>query len=177
MAPNSQLAPSALDPVLSRLDDPRVAEALGDLLDHADLLAILVVGLDGLLRRGDQISGALGDALGELRGAAAGAPQALVGLDLPKLAGSLKVLSSAVSDATPALETLLRSDLTDARAIEVISVAARSLVIGAEQARNEPVKTYGALGLLRVLKDEDVARGLGFLIQVARAFGRELKDG
>ena len=34
----------------------------------------------------------------------------------------------------------------------------------------------GAFALLRTLKDEDVARGLNFLIHVARAFGRELKD-
>ena len=38
------------DAVRERLDDPRVAEALTTLLDHADLLAVLVSGLDGFVR-------------------------------------------------------------------------------------------------------------------------------
>lgn len=175
MTLESQLiAPSTVDPLLAKLEDPRVSEALGDLLEHADLLALLVVGLDGFVRRGDEISGALSEGIGRLRDAAPS--QQLQSLDLPKLAGSLRTLSSAVADATPALETLLKSDLTDSRAIDVISVAARSLVKGAELSKSEPTPVTGVFSLLKALKDEDVGRGLGFLIQVARAFGRELRE-
>ncbi|MEU9890542.1 DUF1641 domain-containing protein [Sphaerisporangium sp. NPDC051017] len=177
MASDRQLtAPPHGDSVLSKLDDPRVAEALCDLLDHADLLAILVTGLDGFVRRGDTIAGGLAKAVGELRGAMAAAPEALKPLDLPKLATSLRTLSGAVSEATPGLELLLKSELTDPEVVELVSLAARSLRKGAEQARLEPMGPIGVFSLMRTLKDDDVARGLGFLIQVARALGREISE-
>ncbi len=170
------IAPSPVDALLSKLDEPRVVAALNDLLDHADLLAILVVGLNGFVRRGEVIGEALADAVGELREAASSSSTPLESIDLPKLASSLTTLSSAVADATPALETLLRSDLTDPRVVRVISLVARALLQGAERAKAEPLRSTGVFSLLRTLKDDDVARGLGFLIQVARAFGRLLKD-
>ncbi|MCX9192318.1 hypothetical protein C3Y87_13035 [Carbonactinospora thermoautotrophica] len=170
------IAPSPVDALLSKLEEPRIVAALNDLLDHADLLAILLVGLNGLVRRGEVIGEAFADAVSELRGAASGASTSWEAVDLPKLASSLATLSSAVADATPALETLLRSDLTDPRVVRVISGVARALLQGAEQEKAEPLKPTGVFSLLRTLKDEDVARGLGFLIHVARAFGRELKN-
>lgn len=170
------IAPSAGDAVVAKLEDPRVAAALCDLLEHADLLAVLVTGLDGMVRRGDTITGGLAKAVGDLRGAMAESARDREPVDLPRLAASLRTLSAAVSDATPGLEALLRSALTDPRAVDVASSVARSIITGAEQARTEPAKPMGALALLRTLKDEDVARGLHFLIHVARAFGRELKD-
>lgn len=170
---------SPSEALLSKLDEPRVAQALSSLLEHADLLAILVIGLDGLLQRGDTISDSIAKAVGELRGVAAGQAADLGPIDLPGLARSLRTLSTlsaAMSDAAPGLESLLRSDLADPRAIDVIGMAARSLINGAESAAAEPLRLNGVLPLLRVLKDDDVARGLGFLVQVARALGRELKD-
>lgn len=166
------IAPSPADPLLSKLDDPRVTAALSDLLDHADLLAVLVVGLDGLLRRGEEVNGALGDALRFLQDAASAG--GLDQLDLPKLASSLATLSTLVRDAAPTLEALVHSDLADQRLIDVVSLAARSIITGTEQARAEPVRASGVFSLMRALKDDDVARGVGFMIQVARAFGKEL---
>ena len=170
------VAPSAGDAVVAKLEDPRVAQALCDLLEHADLLAILVTGLDGMVRRGDTITGGLAKTVGDLRGAMAAASQDHEPVDLGKLAAGLRTLSAAISDATPGLESLFRSDLTDPRAVEVASTMARSIIDGAERAKSEPVKPMGAFALMRTLKDEDVARGLHFMIHVARAFGRRLKD-
>lgn len=170
------IAPSPVDALLSKLEEPRIVAALNDLLEHADLLAILVVGLNGLMRRGDEIGEAFAEAVGELRSATSGAPVPWESVDLPKLASSLTTLSGAIADAAPALEILLRSDLTDPRVIRVISLLARALLRGAERAKTEPMKSSGVFALMRTLKDDDVSRGLGFLIQVARAFGRELKD-
>jgi hypothetical protein len=62
----TELSPA--DAVRQRLDDPRVAEALNSLLDHADLLAVIVAGLDGFVRRGDDITENLTSAIGELKG-------------------------------------------------------------------------------------------------------------
>lgn len=168
------IAPSPADPLLAKLDDPRVTEALSDLLEHADLLALLVVGLDGMLRRGDEVTGAISDVVGQLRDG--GLNEKLSSLDLPRLAESLSTLSSLASEAGPALDSLLKAGLTDPRLIDVVSVATRSVITGAEKAKVEPVRASGVFSLMRALKDEDVARGLSFLIQVARAFGQEIKD-
>jgi hypothetical protein len=167
------VAPSAGDAVVAKLEDPRVAQALCDLLEHADLLAILVTGLDGMVRRGDTITGGLAKTVGDWLAAASqdGEP-----VDLEKLAASLRTLSAAISDATPGLESLFRSDLTDPRAVEVASAMARSLIDGAEAAKDDPGRPMGVLALLRALKDEDVSRGLNFMLHVAKAFGRHLKD-
>jgi len=178
VAPDSQvIAPRTSEALLAKLNEPRVAEALYDLLDHLDLLAVLVEGLDALARRGDTIAGNLTKAVGELRLAVSTTPEALKPIDLPKLASSLRILFAAISDATPGLEALFRSDLTDPRVVEVVSMASRALRKGAEQDKREPVTSWTVFSLLRVLKDEDVARGLGFLIQVAKALGHELNHG
>lgn len=167
------IAPSPADPLLSKLDDPRVTAALSDLLDHADLLAVLVVGLDGLFRRGEEVNGALGLTLRQLRDATG--LDELGSLDLPKLANSLVTLSGLMSDVAPTLEALVKSDLSDERMIGVVSLAARAVIRGSEQAKAEPVKASGVFSLMKALKDDDVARGIGFMIQVARAFGQELE--
>ncbi|GFG55680.1 hypothetical protein CQY20_08460 [Mycolicibacterium agri] len=44
------------DELIQRLYDPQVAASLGVILDHADLLATVIQGLDGMLRRADVIS-------------------------------------------------------------------------------------------------------------------------
>jgi hypothetical protein len=168
---NAQVVRSPVDGLRARLDDPQVAAALDDLLRHADLLATLVDGLDGLVRRGDVITDSVADAVGELRGAAPWA-----GTDLPELARSIGTLSGAVVGATPALNTLLTSHLTDPRAVEVISQLAAALVEGRDRVHDgEPAPT-GVLALLRALRDPDVARGLGFFLQVAKAFGAQFGD-
>lgn len=168
------IAPSPADPLLAKLDDPRVTEALSDLLEHADLLALLVVGLDGMLRRGDAVAGAISDVVGQLRDE--GLTDKLSSIDLPRLAESLGTLSTLASEAGPALDSLLKAGLTDPRLVDVVAVATRSVITGADKAKVEPVQASGVFSLMRALKDEDVARGLSFLIQVARAFGQELKD-
>lgn len=170
------IAPSAGDAVVAKLEDPRVAAALCDLLEHADLLAVLVTGLDAMIRRGDTITGGLAKTVEDWRAATAEAARDREPVDLQKLAASLRTLSIAISEATPGLEALFRSSLSDPRAVEVASSVARSIIDGAEKAKSEPAKPMGAFTLLRMLKDEDVARGMHFLIHTARAFGRELKD-
>lgn len=172
MAHNGQLvAQSPLDDLTSRLDDPRVAAALGDLLDHADLLAILVVGLDGLVGRGEVIGASLTDAIAELRGTTD-----LPAVDLTGLAASLTTLAGSVTGATPALDALLRSSLTDPKAVGVISQLADALVTARDHVDARDSVPTGAFGLVRALRDEDVARGLGYFLQVAKAFGSGLRS-
>lgn len=167
------IAPSPVDTLLSKLDEPRVVAALNDILEHADLLAVLVTGLDGLVRRGDVVSDSLAEAFNEVRVAEPGLSSALASVDLPKLATALSSVAGALGDAGPALAALLKSDLTDQRVIDVIATGARAIAVGAERAREDPVRPTGVFSLLRTLKDDDVARGLSFLLHVLREFGRD----
>ena len=175
MTANGQaVAVTPADSVRDRLDDPQVAAALNTLLDHADVLAVLVSGLDGFVRRGDTITDTVSSAVAEFRGAsAAGIPgaDALKGVDLQSLVSSLATLSGSVVGATPALNTLLSSGLTDPQAAQVLASLGDSLVDGKAGAANPPKGLYG---LWKATKDPDVARGLGFLLAVAKSFGRRV---
>ncbi|MGE0219586.1 DUF1641 domain-containing protein [Mycolicibacterium sp.] len=166
---------SPADTVRARLDDPRVAEALNDLLDHADLLAVLVTGLDGLVRRGDDITANLSSAIGELSGST-GQLSGLAGLkdiDLAGLAASLGELSGGLTKAAPALNTLLTSSLADQRAIAVITALGDALVEARDTVPAAPRGLRGVWKTMRVAaKDPDVSKGLVYLIEVAKHFGR-----
>ncbi len=175
MTANGQaVAVTPADSVRDRLDDPQVAAALNTLLDHADVLAVLVSGLDGFVRRGDTITDTVSSAVAEFQGAsAAGIPgaEALKGVDVQSLVASLATLSGSVVGATPALNTLLSSGLTDPQAAQVLASLGDALVDGKAGAANPPKGLYG---LWKATKDPDVARGLGFLLAVARSFGRRV---
>jgi len=172
MAANGQvLQVSPADQVRAKLDDPRVAAALNDLLEHAELLAILVSGLDGLVRRSDEISASLTSAIGDVTGAA-NAP--LKSVDLAGLADSFAALSGTMIDAAPALNSLLGSSLTDPQAAEVLAQLGAALVEAKTAHARNPEGPKGFFGILKSAKDPDVARGLGFMLQVAKAFGRQL---
>lgn len=174
MVVNGQLEAPSADDLLGRLDEPRVVAALNDLLDHADLLAMLVVGLNGMLSRGEVIGDSVVAAIGELRGASGKPAGSLSSLDLEGLAGSLVTLSSSMVKATPALNSLLSSQLTAPQAVEVISQLASALVHAREQIDRQPDVPTGVFGLVRALKDPDVARGLGYMVEVARSFGKQI---
>jgi hypothetical protein len=178
MTANGQvLEMTPADRVRAKLDDPRVAQSLNDLLEHADLLAILVSGLDGLMRRSDEISVSLTSAIGEFRGSSL--TQSIPGIDslrsvdLAGLAESFATLSDKVIGVTPALDSLLSSRLTDPQVTEVLAQLGEAL-IEAKTAAKSSEGPRGIFGILKATRDPDVARGLGFVFQVAKAFGRQL---
>jgi hypothetical protein len=155
-------APSPAAALAARLNEPQVAASLNSLLDHADLLALVAVALDGFLSRGDVIANTLAEAVGELRGANPTNP--LAGVDVKGLVASAK-------DAAPALQTLL-GQVTEPRVVEVVGHL--TAAVAEAESVHAPAPT-GALALLRALKDPDTAAGLGFLLQVAKSFGRQLR--
>ena len=167
-----------------RLSDPRVAASLNTLLDHADLLAILVTGLDALVSRGDTIADSLADGVAELR--TTGKQTRADTAQLVSAARQLKALTPAVLDqlplmenllnGLPVLESLVSSDLADPRLVEMAGTVARAVVQGAEQAAAAPAPATGIRALLRALKDPDVARALGFVLSIAKVLGKDLND-
>jgi uncharacterized protein YjgD (DUF1641 family) len=172
------------DVLAERLSDPRVASSLNTLLDHADLLALLVTGLDGLLSRGDTITDSIADSVSELRTAggrtwpdAAGAVDTVkrLAVILPLFTDNLPALESLL-DRLPVLVSLLSSDLADPRVIDLAGAASRAVVTGANQAAAGPAPATGIRALLRALKDPDVSRALGVGLTIAKAFGKEINQ-
>ncbi len=181
MSANGQVATvTPADDLRARFDDPAVAAALNNVLDHAELLAFLLGGLDGMLRRGDEITESLAGAIHEIRDSAAvdtvPGIESLKNVDLQALADSLTTLSGALVKATPAINTLLSSRLTDPQAVDVLANLGEALVDSRAAARSDPAPTT-LRGLWRMRKDKDVLRGLGFMMQVAREFGRRIGSG
>lgn len=170
------IADSPGDAIIARLDDPQIAASLSLILDHADLIATMIVGLDGLVRRAEVIGDNVASGFAEVRDLAASstgkAPWPAV--DLAALSETVARLSAAVVDAAPALDKLLRSPLTDPQTADVLADAGEALLEGKQAAAADPRGPRGVFALMRVTKDPDVSRGLGFMIHIARAFGRRL---
>jgi hypothetical protein len=170
-------SPDQISALSARLADPAVAASLNQLLDHVDLLAILVAGLDGLVRRGDTISDSLVAVAGELRGVqhSAGLP------DAARLLGSAQRLGAILGpamDLLPTVEYLLRSDLGDTRMVDVAAMASRAVVVATERSAAAPERERrpGLRSMWKALRDSDTRRALGFGLAVAKALGKELND-
>ncbi len=169
------IAESPGDELIQRLDDPQIASSLALILDHADLLATLITGLDGLIRRGEVIGDSLAAGVAEVREyAASNGQRPWPSIDVAALSDTATRLSAAVVDATPAMDRLLHSPLTDPRTAEFLAQVGEALLEGQEAAADDPRGPKGIFALMRVTKDPDVSRGLGFIIHIARAFGKRL---
>lgn len=78
---------------------------------------------------------------------------------------------STAPRAVNGLAALVESKLLEPSALAVVSRLAAAL---ADPGDTKPVGTWG---MLRALRDPDVQRALGFLLAVAREFGRHLATG
>jgi hypothetical protein len=152
--PNPDVAASGpVDAVVERLNDPAVAASLVVLLDNAELVSTLVLGLGEFVARGDMIMDAVADGVNDFK-AAGGAGQ---------LAGSKQILSDLLNSAIARPETIaLLSDLSEA-ATE-----------GAANAARNDTKIDGVRSAVKAFRDPDVQRGLGLLVEVARSLGRQM---
>jgi len=159
---------SQLEHLVARLNDPLTASALNSLLDNIELLAVLVDGLDGLARKGVVIGDTMADTLNEMRAAGKA-----TGMDLRTTTSQLATLIPPLAAAAPAIELVLQSGIVEPRPVAVLSEAASALVAGLESAQAKNTRV-GVTGLLRALRDEDVQRGLGFVIEMAKVFGRTM---
>jgi uncharacterized protein YjgD (DUF1641 family) len=192
----STVLPKVAGP-LARIADSgvldRVVESglLDSLAAHADLLAILLVGLDGFVKRGDTISDALADGVGEIRGLTASLPKPpaingaevmanLVALTamLPTITRLLtRLLDTRLVDRvldSGMIESLLDSGMLNPQTMNQLAMVGRALAdASADPGRPEDVP--GLLGLLKLRKDPQIGRGLAFSLSMLRALGTELE--
>jgi uncharacterized protein YjgD (DUF1641 family) len=64
-------------------------------------------------------------------------------------------------------------EVADTAADEEVARSLESLLAAVGEAGSEDPESVGIVGLLRALRDPEVKAGLGFLVAVARALGRE----
>lgn len=169
----STLDPDPVEALVARLEEPNVAGALHELLNHADLLAVMVQGFDGLVSRSDTISDSLADAVTELRGVKpAGLPEAGQMIELVR---HLSGLITPLLDVLPRIEDAVRTDVGGVGLADIAAAASRAAVRGTRHATSERAQINGLRALLRVAKDPDVGRAIGFIVAIAKALGQELK--
>jgi hypothetical protein len=175
---------SAQTSLAARLQDPAVVGALVSILDHADLLAVLVEGMDGLVARSEVIGNSLMGGVTELREAVDGNPTLRdADIDVPALIDAAATLASVLPKAAPgmaaavesgAIDKLFSSGILDDEAVSRVATLAQGLVEGGRRFTDDPVPIGGALSLLKLLKDPDINRALSYFATVAKAMGAEL---
>lgn len=168
--------------IAERLNDPLVAQSLASLLDHVELLSILVGGLDQLVSRSEVISQSMVEGVDDLRAMAAGNPGDAP-VDFGAVVSAGRQLAGVLPKAAPgmvhavesgAIDTLLGSDLVSTEAVDQISLLARGLVKGGDRFAAQPVQIGGLLALGKLLKDPDINRALSYFATVAKSVGQEL---
>lgn len=173
---------ASLDTLMERLDDPQVAAALLNLLDHVDLLAILIVGLDGMVSRTETIGNSLVEGIQDLKDVAA-ANDTAMSADPGQILASLMTLSSALPKVTPAITRLmdsgaiddvLNSGIVDPVMINQVTMIGRAMTSGAANAEANPVQVNGLFSAMKLLKDPDIQRAVSYFASVAKSIGVEL---
>ncbi|MEQ6902906.1 DUF1641 domain-containing protein [Nocardioides sp. YIM 152588] len=177
-------SPSGADALAAQLADPQVANALASLLAHADLIAILVEGLDQMVSRSEIIGDSLLASIGDLRSTVENSPGLKdSGVTVQELTESAASLAAVLPKAAPgmvaavesgALDRVLASDLVGPDAVDQIEVLARGFARGKEEFADRPVAIGGPLSLVRLFKDPDINRALSYFATVAKAVGEEL---
>lgn len=176
-------AAQAAGAIAARLSDPATVNALASILDHADLLAILVEGLDQMVSRSEVIGDSIVESLAEVReaGSAASSP-----VDIGAVVQSGIQLAGVLPKATPgmvaavesgAIDKLLASGVVSGQALDQVAMLARGLVQGTEDYDRSPVEISGLMSLTKLLKDPDIRRSLSFFATVAKAIGKQIEIG
>ncbi|MFN8078062.1 MAG: DUF1641 domain-containing protein [Kineosporiaceae bacterium] len=160
------LSSTPVDQLRARLDDPEVAASLNALLDNVGTLALLATMVNGFLERGDTITENVVSAVHEMRGAAGHGPGYLV-----EPARKLVEEAPAIADAATAL---IESGMFSRQVVDLLGRFANAAVEGVRVAETQRTTVSGLRPAFRALHDPDVARGLGMLVEVARAIGKTL---
>ncbi len=157
-----------LDAVTQRLDDPAVAASLVTLLDNAELLSTLVLGLSGMVERSESIMDSVAESIHDFRDAGGARPEGA-----PSLA-ELGQVARELADAAPLLQAVLDSAMAKPETVELLSLVSEAATEGAARARATGAQV-GPVALMRALREDDVQRGLGLVIEISRALGGKLR--
>jgi uncharacterized protein YjgD (DUF1641 family) len=100
--------------------------------------------------------------------------------DVVELLDTLALVSAAMDDemVTNLAATGTRlGEIADTAAEDDVARSLESLLEAIGEAGDQPPESPGVIGLVRAMRDPEVKTGMGFLVGVARALGRDLQDG
>lgn len=186
----------------SQLAKPEVSDSLEKLVKHLPTLVFMVESIDGLLRRGEEITENISDSIREFM-PKTGANVQLAGLtkvaaQLPKVLPPLmKSLPEIAENLPPLLEqspkliktgiklgeiadsegvqAFLESDMLTPDLVHFLGDTGKIVVETKRNFSRKPEK-LSIWGLYKKTGDEDVQRGLGFLMELAKNFGQMLNE-
>ena len=159
-----------VDAVLERMNDPAIAASLVTLLDNAELISTLVLGLSGFIERGDVIMDAVAGSVAEFK--ASGGPLSDAN-ELATLRDAAAVARQLAASA-PLLAQILDSSMARPETVQLLSDVSDAATDGVARAQADDTRVTGAFAALKSLKDPDVQRGLGVLVEISRSLGRRL---
>lgn len=171
------MAPALTSPgmqkTLALLSDENLADSLARLVSHSEILVVLVEALDGMIQRSETILDSVIKGGGELRSTIAGTKPEV---DLGQAILAVQQMAAVLPEVTPALVRGAKSgaidELTSPALVDMLHLVSKGTRDAL--ADPQPVSVGGALSLMRVLKDPDVARSISFFATLGRAVGRAL---
>lgn len=178
-----------------RLNDPATREALDQILNNLGLAAFALEAADGFLQRSDIVIDSVADGVHDATGLLPEDALTLLGTltdALPRLAVMLPQLLEALPQLTALLplltgvitqlQTILESAEFDAlmssgvfspKTVGIVGQAGNALVDSYEAQQVQP-QQVGMFGLVAAIRDPDVQRGLGFLVDFGKRFGQAM---
>lgn len=169
--------------VLERLTDASTLEALNKLLDQLPLISFLMQALSDFMERGEVVADNLAGVVQELHLKEMD-PTKVVKLmeSLPKLqeAGEKLLASDLLGDNLHKLmdagTSVLQSGMLDEHIVNRLGMLGKQTIAAYDEAASRPVQPVGGLfAMLRVMKDPDVQKVLGFGVAFAKAFAKNIK--
>ncbi len=182
-----------LNDLSDKLNNPTTLAALNEIIENAPTVAFLARGLSDFLNRGEEIADNIGEALREFKPQLSDKYSADMGklvAELPKVLPTMAENLPPLLDKAPSLiktglqlgeiaesegvQAFLTSGMLTPELVGFLGDIGRTTVETEHEFRQNP-KSISLFGLYGATKDEDVQRGLGFLITLAKNIGKMLK--
>lgn len=176
-----------------KLGNPQTLAALNEIIENAPTIAFLATGLSEFLKRGEEVADNIGEALQEFRPTLSDEYAANLGSlvsqlpktlptiteNLPPLLEKAPILMQTTAKLgeiaeSEGVQAFLNSGMLTPELVDLLGNIGQTTVQTEAEFRQNP-KSISLFGLYGATKDEDVQRGLGFMIALAKNIGKMLK--
>ncbi len=190
-----------LKTLTDHLANPETLNSLAKVIEYTPMLIFLMEALDGFLRRGEEITDNIGESLREVTSQVSESGSGEVGEALGQMSQVLpslmKSLPEVAKNLPPLIEqspsliktgaklgeiaesegvqVFLHSDMLTPELVTFLGDTGKLAVNTKEEFQRNPEKV-GMWGLIKKSGDDDVQRGLGFLMALAKNFGQMLNE-
>ena len=155
----------------SMLADPEIRQSLAVIVANAPTLAALAAMGTGLLERGPDLMDNINESILQLRDSEGDSALSQVGPALNSLA-RLAPVAETLASRTDTIKGLLDSAILEPEIVGVVSCFGQAALAADQATRGKDASVGGLLALNRSLKDPEVQHTLAFLIEFAKAFGK-----